>query len=149
VPALVRAAQVSLSARCEARLGTLAAQLRREGFRKAEYLGRGRYAVIFEGVRAKGEPLFFLSREMPLFSITPQFDGAIVIGAFHSDATAQRKFIESGARIDGTLNLTVDNGVKVLRHNAPSEPSMHGLGGYNWRITSPDDDPSIIVEPIQ
>ena len=65
VPALTQVAQLDFCARCERQLGKLAAQLRKEGFRKAEYRGGGRYAVIFEGVRAKGEPLSFFSRETP------------------------------------------------------------------------------------
>jgi hypothetical protein len=70
-PALLRAIQVTMCARCEAQLRKLAAQLFQEGFHKAEYLGGGRYSVFFEDVRQRGEPLFFLSREMPAFSITP------------------------------------------------------------------------------
>jgi hypothetical protein len=139
-----------LCAPCERQLGKLAAQLRKEGFRKAEYRGGGRYAVIFEGVRAKGEPLSFLSRETPVFSITPQLDGAIEIGAFHSDALPQRRFTESGAKINGALNVEVDIGVKVLRHNAPTKPSINGsFAGYNWQIKSPDADPFMIVRPAQ
>jgi hypothetical protein len=150
VPALLRAAQVAACARCEAQLATLAAQLLREGFRKAEYLGGGRYSVIFEGARAKGESLFFLSRETPVFSVTPQIDGAIAIEAFHSDTAGQRKFLESGAEISGTLSVTVNKGVEVLRHNAQHEPSVHGVfGEYNWRIKSSNADPRIIVHPAQ
>lgn len=122
----------------------------REGFRRAEYLGDGRYAVIFEGTRTKEEPLFFLSREMPVFSITPKPDGTIEIGAFHSDAIAQRKFTESGARINGTLNVTVERGVKVLKHNAQTiAPAPGHCGVYNGWIKSPDADPFIIVQPVQ
>jgi hypothetical protein len=150
VPALTQVAQAGFCARCERQLGKLAAQLRKEGFRKAEYRGGGRYAVVFEGAHAKGEPLSFLSRETPVFSITPQLDGAIEIGAFHSDALAQRRFTESGAKINGALNVEVDIGVKVLRHNAPTKPSINGsFAGYNWQIKSPDADPFMIVRPAQ
>ena len=150
VPALALAGQGSLCARCEAQLRKLATQLLQEGFLEAEYLGGGHYSVIFEGVRMKGEPLFFLSREMPAFSITLQRDGAVAIGAFHSDATAQRKLMSCGAKIDGTLNVIVENGVKVLRHNAQNDPSRHGLfGEYSWRIRSHDADPCIIVQPAE
>jgi hypothetical protein len=150
VPALVRTAQISLCARREAQLGKLAAQLLKERFRKAEYLGAGRYSVIFEGSRAKGEPLFFLSREAPVFSITPQFGDSIAIAAFHSDAAGRRKFTESGARIDGMLKVMIDKGVEVLRHNAQNEPATHDLfGEYSWRIKSPDADSCIIVQPAR
>ncbi len=150
VPALTLVAQAGFCARCEGQLRKLAAQLLKEGFRKADYHGGGRYAVIFEGARAKGERLSFLSRETPVFSITPQLDGAIEIGAFHSDAIAQHRFTESGAKINGTLTVTVDRGVKVLRHNAPTKPSVDGLfARYKWQIKSPDADPFIIVRPAQ
>ena len=150
VPALVRAAQVAACARCEAQLATLAAQLLREGFRKAEYLGGGRYSVIFEGARPKGESLFFLSRETPVFSVMPQLGGGIAIGAFQSDTAGQRKFLEFGAEIDGTLSVMVNKGVEVLKHNAQHEPSMRGFfEEYNWRIKSPNANPCIIVQPAQ
>jgi hypothetical protein len=55
----------------------------------------------------------------------------------------------SGAKIDGTLNVMVDEGVKVLRHNAQNEPSRHGLFcEYSWRIRSHDADPCIIIQPV-
>ena len=150
VPALTQVAQAGFCARCERQLGKLAAQLRKEGFRKAEYRGGGRYAVVFEGAHAKGEALSFLSRETPVFSITAQLDGAIEIGAFHSDAAAQRRFTESGAKINGALTVTVDMGVKVLRHNAPTKESINGsFTGYKWQIKSPDADPFMIVRPAQ
>ncbi len=113
-------------------------------------MGGGRYSVFFEGVRQRGEPLFFLSREMPAFSITPRLDGAIAIGAFYSDTAAQRKFMASGAEIDGTLNVIVEEGVTVLRHNAPNEPLRHGLfEEYSWRIRSYDADPWIIIQSLR
>jgi len=150
VPALAQVGHAGFCARCEGQLRKLTAQLLKEGFCKAEYQGGGRYAVIFEGARAKGERLSFLSRETPVFSITPQLDGTVEIGAFHSDAIAQRRFTESGAKINGTLTVMVDRGVKVLRHNAPTKPSVNGFfAGYKWRITSPDADPFMIVRPPQ
>ena len=150
VPALAQVGDAGFCARCEGQLRKLTAQLLKEGFCKAEYQEGGRYAVIFEGAHAKGEPLSFLSRETPVFSITPQLDGAIEIGAFHSDAVAQRRFTESGAKINGALNVEVDIGVKVLRHNAPTKPSINGsFAGYNWQIKSPDADPFMIVRPAQ
>jgi hypothetical protein len=150
VPALAQVGHTGFCARCEGQLRKLTAQLLKEGFCKAEYQAGGRYAVIFEGARAKGERLSFLSRETPVFSVTPQLDGAIEIGAFHSDAIAQRRFIESGAKVNGTLAVTVDRGVKVLRHNAPTKPSVNGFfAAYKWRIMSPDADPFMIVRPAQ
>ncbi len=150
VPALMRSAQATVCARYDAQLKKLAMQLLQEGFRKAQYLGDGRYFVIFEGVRANNEPLYFLSREMPAFRIMPQLDGAIMIGAFRSDSAVHNKFIESVAGIDGTLSVRVDNSVKVLGHNAQDEPSIHGqFAEYSWGISSPDADPYIIVQPAQ
>ena len=53
-----------------------------------------------------------------------------------------------GAKIDGNLTVSVAKGVKVLKHNAQSEPKVFGLfGGYKWEIKSPDADPFIVVQP--
>ena len=88
VPALIQAERGASDARMEARLKEAAMQLCHEGFRRADYLGGGRYAVLLERSRAKGEPSFFPSREMKLFSIRPQPGGAIAIGGSRPDATA-------------------------------------------------------------
>ncbi len=67
-------------------------------------------------------------------------------GANHDDDS----LMSCGAKIDGTLNVIVEKGVKVLRHNAQNDPSRHGLfGEYSWRIRSHDADPCIIVQPAE
>ena len=147
VPALVQSARVKVCERCEAQLKKLSAQLLQEGFRKADYIGDGRYRVIFEGDRAKDEPLFFLSRENPAFSVMPQLDGAIMIGAFRSDGSPMRGYNGSGAETDGSLNVTVESGIRVIRHNAQEEPLMHGsFAEYYWRINLRTAAPFIVMQ---
>ncbi len=146
VPALVQSNRAGLDARAEAQLGKAAEQLLREGFRKANYLGRGRYAVVLERTVGKGESSFFPSKEMKLFSIRPQHDGSIVVGAFRPDSTSPCQLAGSDAEIDGRLNVTVDRGVKVLQHNALANQSTHEPV-FRWCIKSPDADPRIVLQP--
>ena len=57
VPALIQASRVGfLDPDLDAHLKNATAQLRQEGFEKADYLGRGRYAVVLQRSRASGEP---------------------------------------------------------------------------------------------
>jgi hypothetical protein len=150
VPALIRAERGALDARMETQLKEAALQLRREGFQRAEYLGSGRYAVLLEQSRSNGEPSYFPSREMRVFSIKPRPDGAITIDGSRPDATAPCQLTGTNAELDGTLIVTLDKGVEVLKHNAQHTRPIHGLfGGYQWRIKSPDADPFIIVLPAR
>ncbi|MBV6486915.1 MAG: hypothetical protein GHHEDOFH_00852 [Pseudorhodoplanes sp.] len=149
-PALADAKRGVLDARGEAEVAKLAPELRRDGFRKADYLGRGRFSVYLERSVPKGQPSFFLSKEMQIFYVVPQIDGTVAIGAFRPDTNALRQFREIGAKIDGTLSVAVGNGVKVLKHNAQSEPWLYGLmGSYKWQIRTPDANPFMIVQPSQ
>jgi hypothetical protein len=59
-----------------------------------------------------------------------------------------RQLSSIGAKIDGTLSVSVANGVQVVRHNADSEPMFFGLlGSYKWRINSPSANPVIVPRP--
>ena len=150
VPALIRAGRGSLDPHMEAQLKDAAVQLCHEGFRTADYLGRGRYAVMLERSRAKGESSYFPSREMKVFGIRPQSDGSIAIGGSRPGATAPCQLTGTDAQIDGTLIVTLDRGVNVLKHNASSKLSTHGpFDEYQWRIKSPDADPFMVVQPTQ
>jgi hypothetical protein len=149
VPALIQVCRAGfLDADIETRLKHAAAQLRQEGFRQAKYVGRGRYAAVLERTIARGEPSFFPSREMKVFSIIPQRDGAILIRGSRPDATAPCQLIGTDAEIDGLLTVTLEPGVLVLDHNAQGKVSTpEPFGGYQWRIRSPDADPFILVRP--
>ena len=150
VPALIQAERGTLDAGTEAQLKEAAVQLRQEGFQRADYLGGGRYAVLLQRSRPKGEPSYFPSREMNVFSIRPRPDGAIAIGGSRPDASAPCQLTGTNAKIDGTLVVMLDRGVHVREHNAQSKRSIHDLfDGYRWRIKSPDADPFMIVQPVQ
>lgn len=148
VPALIQGSRAPLDSRMEAQLREGAAQLRHEGFQRADYIDCGRYSVFLERTAARGESSFFPSREMKLFSIRPQLDGAILIGAFRPDATTPCQLTGTDAKIDGALHVTLASGVDVISHNAQREVFARGVAyGYYWRIRSPDADPFIIVRP--
>ncbi len=151
VPALIQRCRAGcLEAHYEAQLKNAATQLIEEGFQSAEYLGGGCYLVALRRSRARGQPSYFPSREMKVFTIRPQPDGSIVISASRPDASAPCQLIGTDAEIDGKLAVRLEEGVdQVLNHNAqmaPSSPAGFG-GAYHWRIKSPDADPFMIVRP--
>ncbi|WP_148043009.1 hypothetical protein [Methylocystis hirsuta] len=134
----------------EAQLKGAASQLLEEGFRSADYLGRGRYAAVLERSRAKGESSYFPSHEMKVFSIRPQPDGAILIGGSRPGATAPCQLVGTDAEIDGRLTVTLGKGIKVLGHNAQIKLSnLDHFGGRQWRIRSPDSYPFMIVQAMK
>jgi len=147
--ALAAAQKGELSAKDEAAFKQEAAKIQKEpGFKKVEYLGKGRYKVTVEKIGKAGEPYYFLSKEQKIFAVLPQKDGTVSISAIRPDKKAIQELSSIGAKINGTLTVSVANGVKVLKHNAQSQPSMFGLfGGYKWQIKSPDENPFIVVQP--
>jgi len=148
-PALAEAKSGSLGPREEADLRHEAEELKREpGFKKVEYLGKGRYKVFVERSGKPGEPLYFISREMKIVSVLQQPDGTIAVSGTRPSKKNLEDLNSVGAKIDGSLSVSLARGLTVVRHNAQSEPSFWGLiGTYKWEIKSPDADPLIVVRP--
>lgn len=147
--ALAAAQQGRLSAEDEAEFQKEGGNLRREpGFKRVEYQGKGRYKVLFEKVGNRGEPFYFISQEMKFFAVLPQPDRTVSVTAIRPSQEDLQKLDSIGAKVEGTLSVSVANGVQVVRHNAESEPLFFGLlGAYKWQIKSPSADPVIVVKP--
>jgi hypothetical protein len=147
--ALAAAKEGSLSAQDEAELQGEAAKIRQEpGFKKVDYQGKGRFKVLVEKSGKPGEPFYFPSREMEFFAVLPQQNRTINVTGIRPKAEDLEQLNSIGAKIDGTLSVSVGSGVKVLKHNAESEPTLFGLlGAYKWQIKSPAADPLIVVQP--
>ncbi len=147
--ALAATQKGELSAKDEAGLKQEAAKIAREPeFKKVDYLGKGRYKVLVEKSGKAGEPYYFLSKEFKTFAVLPQKDGSVSVSAIRPDKKAIQELNSIGAKIDGTLTVSVASGAKILKHNAQSQPSMFGLfGGYKWQIKSPDENPYIVIQP--
>jgi hypothetical protein len=147
--ALAAAQKGALSAKDEAELKMEGDKLRREpGFKKVDYQGKGRYKVLFEKAGNRGEPFYFLSQEMKFFAVLPQADRTVTVTAVRPSQEDIQQLNSIGAKIEGTLSVSVANGVQVVRHNAESEPTFFGLfGAYKWQIKSPTADPVIVVKP--
>lgn len=147
--ALESAKKGSLSASDEAELQREADKIRQElGFKKVDYLGKGRYKVFFQRSCKPGEPLYFISRELKIVSVLRQPDGTIVVAGTRPSKQELEDLNSVGAKIDGTLSVSVASGATVVRHNAQSEPFLWGLiGTYKWEIKSPGAEPVIVVRP--
>ena len=147
--ALASAKEGSLTQKDEAEFKKGENELRKEpGFKKVKYLGKGRYKVLVKKSGNTGERFDFISREMNFFSIIPQNNGLIKITAIRFSKKDINELKSIGAKINGTLTVSVEKGVKVIKHNAQSEPKLFGLlGGYKWELKSVDAQPFIIVQP--
>ena len=95
-----------------------------------------------------GEQYNFLSRQMNIFSVSPQQDHSIIITASQFSKNDLDELKRIGVKLNGTLSVFVKKGVKVVQHNAQSVPKLFGLlGGYKWEIKSVNAAPFIIVQP--
>lgn len=134
-----------LSLKDEAALKQGAADLAREsGFKQVDYRGKGRFKVIVEEVVKSGQPYYF-PKSPYVISIVPQKDGVLTVSAVRPNGDLLRKLQSIGLNIDGTLSVSVAKGLKVVKHNAQSEPLL--FGGYKWKIKSLEDNPMIVVQP--
>jgi len=147
--ALAAAKKGGLSPRDEAEFQKAATELRKDrGFKKADYLGKGRYKVLVETSGKPGEPYYFIAKELRLFAVLPQNDRTILVTGIRPKPKELSELNAIGARIEGTLSVSAANGVKVLKHNAESTPTLLGLlGAYTWKIKSPAAEPMILLQP--
>ncbi len=138
----------TLAAKDEEGLKKLTEEFKKDKqFTKVEYLGKARYQVVVEKEGKPNEPYYFLSKDSKLISIIPQKDGTIAISAVKLDSKSIATLKAIGSKIEGTLSVTLGNGVKVISQNATTEPSFFGLmGAYKWQIKSSDVLPSMVVK---
>ena len=138
----------TLAAKDEEGLKKLTEEFKKDKqFTKVEYLGKARYQVVVEKEGKPNEPYYFLSKDSKLISIIPQKDGTIAISAVKLDSKSIATLKAIGSKIEGTLSVTLGNGVKVISQNATTEPSLFGLmGAYKWQIKSSDVLPSMVVK---
>lgn len=108
--ALAAAKEGSLSKKDEAGFEKEAEKIRKEpGFKKVEYLGKGRYKVFVEKSGKAGERYYFLSSEMKIFAVKPQQDGSIEITAARFSKKDLNELKSIGAKVNGTLTVSVEN----------------------------------------
>ncbi len=145
---LAAAKEGKLSAKDEAGLQKEAAQIRQEpGFKKVDYEGKGRFKVLVEKSGKPGEPYYFVSRETQIIAVLPLQNHTVSVTGVRPKAEELQQLSRIGAKIDGTLSVSVASGVKVLKHNAESEPTFFGFfGAYKWQIKSPAANPEIVVQ---
>jgi hypothetical protein len=146
--ALAAAKDGKLSDKDEAGLQKEAGDLRRDpGFKKVEYQGKGRYKVYVEKSGKPGEPLYFISRDMAFFTILSKENHTVAVTAVRPKEKDIQQLNSIGAKMEGTLSVSVPSSLKVIKQNAESEPMFFGLfGAYKWQIRSPDANPEIVVQ---
>ncbi len=106
--------------------------------KKANYLGNGRYELVLESKRKKGEALNVLG----VLKVGTGQDGIITIASGELDKNGKKQLSEMGIKLDGTLEVTLPKNAEVLSHNATSTPSFFGLlGSYSWKIGNIDQRP--------
>jgi len=87
---------------------------------------------------------------MKFFVILPQADRTVTVTGARPSQEEIEQLNSIGAKMAGTLSVSVANGIQVVRHNADSEPTLFGLiGSYKWQIKSPNANPVIVVKATQ
>ncbi|MGJ7490022.1 hypothetical protein [Variovorax sp. ZT4R33] len=124
----------------EAKLKTDADKATRSGngFKKLDYLGRGKYDVQIEEERKLGQQIGSLK----ILSVTKEKDGAVVIAGQVLKPKEKSDLAALGVKIDGSLQVRLPANAKVLETNATGTPGLLSKA-YSWKIGGVDQRPSI------
>lgn len=119
-------------------------------FKTFSYTGRGRYDLAVEKQGKAGEDYVFITKDIPLITISHEADGTIRVENRKYGQKDLNTLKEMGVKTDGHFELSTGPGVKVLEHNARKKPAFWGLiGNYEWAFESLDDDLMITIAPPQ
>lgn len=141
IPAIMKMSQggMKLSAKDDSDLQAEAVKMGRSpDFRKASYVGRGRYELALAGERKAGQPVNVLDA-LRVFS---EKDGTINIVGAELKAQDKAQLEKLNLKIDGTLEVSIPKNAEVISTNATSSPSFFGMvGTYSWKIGSLEQRP--------
>lgn len=119
------------------------------GFKNVKYLGDARYESSFEKIGKPGEAYYFVSNDArwKMFTVQPPKDGTMIITAIQPSIKDTHELEIIKAKIEGTLTISVAEGLEVINHNAQGEPKIIGaFKEYTWEITSFMADPYIVIK---
>jgi len=143
-PALEAATKGKLKERDEERLKKKIEKIKKDSnVKKVDYLGKGRYQVLIEKEIALGEHYNLMN----FFKINSDKNGTITIKGAKINAKTEKELNSIGAKVEGTINLSIEDGVKIINDNIDNKPKFFGLfGGYSWDITSKSKQPTMTLQ---
>lgn len=128
-----------LTAKDETGLDREAEKMKRNpDVKSVSYKGNGRYELVLDATRKKGQPLNMLN----IASVRTDKDGIITISSAEIKEKDKKELSQLGIKVDGTLEISVPKNAEIISHNATSTPKFFGLvGTYSWKIGSVDQRP--------
>lgn len=113
--------------------------LKEPGFKRADYLGNGRYRVRYESTGGINRRIELFSPQLKILTLEPSGEGVLVRGMDLS-ADDKRKAREIGLRLDGEIRIV--SALESIRHNAETAPAL-GLGSHQWHLTFDSEAPPV------
>lgn len=149
--ALAAEKEGELNAKDEKEIAGLSQKLKESKlFTSVDYLGKGRFKVQSKLQKKLGEPFYFLGKNgVNFFSVTtnPSNPKILHIKGVKITPKGLKQFKEIGAKVEGSFTVKLGGDIKVLKHNAQSEPKWWGfVGDYEWKIKSPDEQPMMDIK---
>ncbi len=123
--------------------------LKDPNFKKVNYVGHGRFKVLYKREGTLNSPIYFLNRDISkIISIVPIKEQQVEIRGMKLDKKNIKELQEFGIKVDGQLE--VNTNAKVIKHNAKSVPKLFGMmGSYNWQIKSASDPAPYMLLQLQ
>lgn len=122
--------------------------LKDPNFKKVNYIGHGQFKVLYKREGTLNSPMYFLSHETDIVSVTPIKDKKVEIKGMKLTKKDIEQLQALNMKVDGRLTVTTN--AKLLKHNANSVPWLFGLlGAYKWQIKSLNDPAPYMLLQLQ
>jgi len=121
--------------------------LKDRNFKKAKYIGQGRFKVLYKSEGIINSPFYFLDHESDFISIIPTSSNKISFKGMELTEDIISKLTKLKMKVDGEIKVNTD--AKVLKHNAKSKPLFGKFGSYEWQIKSLNDPAPYMVLQLQ
>lgn len=100
-------------------------------FKKASYIGDGRFQVECEVKGIASEPFHFISSDIDMFSLVPLGDNRFEFRSFQIEEKSVAEIAALRIKVNGKVHVRTD--ATIVSHNAKS---VGLLGGLSWDLTS-------------
>jgi hypothetical protein len=107
-------------------------------FKKAKYLGNGRYEIQIEEMVKPGQSV----QSFKLFTITKDKDGIYTVSAPQLKSKDHQAMKDLGIKVSGVAQVILPSSAKVIASNAAKTPGILSKA-HEWSINSSEDKPSI------
>jgi hypothetical protein len=105
------------------------------GFKKATYIGKGQYEVLYEKTGKDSESFYFLDKDYCFFSIEFSKGDSIEVSGFQLDKESLANMEQLNLKVDGDFEILTN--ANVVKHNSKMKVNkIKDKYCYKWKVKS-------------